>query len=109
VLGSGDGGIVTTVRDVRLLWEALFAGRIVSPDTVELMTRPRSEADDERYGLGFWLAASGAAVRLEGYDAGASFRSWHDPTSGVTHTVIGNTSDGAWPVTRALRELLGPA
>jgi hypothetical protein len=41
-------------------------------------------------------------VRLEGYDAGVSFRSWHHPTSQLTHTVISNTSDGAWPVTRAL-------
>jgi hypothetical protein len=60
-----------------------------------------------RYGLGFWLHATGPAVLLEGYDAGVSFRSVHDPTSGVTHTVLANSSDGAWPITRHLDTLLG--
>ena len=49
------------------------------------MVRPRSVVPDEkRYGLGFWLAGSGDAVRLEGYDAGVLFRSWHHPTSSLT-------------------------
>jgi hypothetical protein len=36
-----------------------------------------------------------------------SFRSVHDPRADLTHTVISNTSDGAWPVTRWLDERLG--
>ncbi len=35
-------------------------------------------------------------------DAGVSFRSIHDRTTGVTCTVLTNTTDGAWPVLRAL-------
>jgi hypothetical protein len=58
-----------------------------------------------RYGLGFWLHGSCPAVMLEGYDAGVSFRTVHDPTTTVTHTVISNSSDGAWPITRRLDEL----
>ena len=58
-----------------------------------------------RYGLGFWLDATGPGVFLEGYDAGISFRSLHDPTTGTTLTVISNWSDGAWDVLRALREM----
>jgi hypothetical protein len=45
---------------------------------------------------------------LEGYDAGVSFRSVHDPRAGLTHTVLANTSDGAWPLARQLRERLTP-
>ncbi len=45
-------------------------------------------------------------VMPEGYDAGVSFRSVHDPAAHVTHTVISNTSEGAWPITRKLDELL---
>jgi hypothetical protein len=56
-----------------------------------------------RYGLGFWLAP-GSTVLMEGSDAGVSFRSGHDPLRGVTHTVISNTSDGAWPIARRLAE-----
>jgi hypothetical protein len=43
---------------------------------------------------------------VEGFDAGVSFRSWHDPDSTLTHTVISNSSDGAWPITKRLDELL---
>jgi hypothetical protein len=73
------------------------------------MVRPRSDVPSEkmRYGLGFWLGGESDTVILEGYDAGVSFRSVHDPKSGVTRTVISNSSDGAWPITRHLDELLG--
>jgi CubicO group peptidase (beta-lactamase class C family) len=103
VRGNGDGGIYSTVADIRLLWEAFFDGRVVPAEWVSEMTLPRSViSDKERYGLGFWLDSSGDAVRLEGYDAGVSFRSWHHPSSRLSHTVISNTNEGAWPLTRAL-------
>lgn len=107
VRGTGDGGIYSTVADIRLLWTAFFAGKLVPDDWVGTMVRPLSVVSDlERYGLGFWLAGSGDAVRLEGYDAGVSFRSWHHPTMRLTHTVISNSSPGAWPLTRRLYERL---
>jgi CubicO group peptidase (beta-lactamase class C family) len=84
VRGSGDGGIYSTAADIRGLWRFL--------------TR--------RYGLGLWLHESGDAVILEGYDAGVSFRSTHDPRRDLMITVISNWTDGAWPVARRLAELL---
>lgn len=109
VLGSGDGGIYSTLADVHSLWAALFAGRVVSPTWLAEMVRPRSDAPSEskRYGLGFWLAQAGDAVMLEGYDAGVSFRTVHDPASALTYTVVSNTSDGAWPMLRAIAEQVG--
>ena len=109
VRGNGDGGIFSTVADIHTFWTALIAGRIVPSARVEEMVRPRSYAPAEsaRYGLGFWLHPTGNAVKLEGYDAGVSFRTVHDPDAAVTHTVISNWSDGAWPVSRRLNELLG--
>lgn len=108
VRGSGDGGMYSTVADFSSFWRALFAGRIVSADWVAEMTRPRSELPraSRRYGLGFWLHASSDIVMLEGSDAGVSFRSVHDPARRLTHTVVSNTSDGAWPMTRLLTERL---
>ena len=41
---------------------------------------------------------------LEGCDAGISFRSAHDPESGRTWTVMGNTADGAFPIAKLLAE-----
>ncbi|HEY6836800.1 MAG TPA: serine hydrolase domain-containing protein [Gaiellaceae bacterium] len=109
VRGSGDGGIYSTAADVSSLWQALFAGRIVSGDWVAEMVRPRSDAPahSKRYGLGFWLHASADAVILEGCDAGVSFRSLHDPGAQVTLTVISNTGDGAWPIARHLEGAAG--
>jgi CubicO group peptidase (beta-lactamase class C family) len=81
VRGSGDGGIYSTAADMSSFWRAFFAGRIVSTAWVSEMVRPRSDAPkhSKRYGLGFWLHTSNDAVLLEGYDAGVSFRSMHDP------------------------------
>ena len=66
------------------------------------MVRPRSDVPPEsmRYGLGFWLHESSDVVMLEGSDAGVSFRSVHDPARNITHTVISNTTEGAWPIAR---------
>jgi CubicO group peptidase (beta-lactamase class C family) len=99
VRGSGD---------LSSFWTALFAGRIVPRELAEEMVRPHSEVPRERsrYGLGFWLPGPDA-VALEGYDAGVSFRSVHDRARRITWTVLANTTDGAWPVARRLRDLLG--
>jgi CubicO group peptidase (beta-lactamase class C family) len=106
VRGSGDGGIYTTVADISSFWRALFAGRIVSAKSVAELVRARSDVPRQsmRYGLGFWLHESTDVVILEGSDAGVSFRSVHDPVGNITHTVISNTSDGAWPIARLLNE-----
>jgi CubicO group peptidase (beta-lactamase class C family) len=108
VRGSGDGGIYSTVADISAFWQSLFTGKILPAGWVAEMVRARSDVPSEskRYGLGFWLHSSSDSVMLEGFDAGVSFRSVHDPRSDVTHTVISNSSDGAWPITRLLDELL---
>jgi CubicO group peptidase (beta-lactamase class C family) len=104
VRGNGDGGIYSTATDLHAFWSSLFAGRIVSPERVADMVRPRSHLPEEsrRYGLGFHLHATGPGVWLEGYDAGVSFLSLHQPTSSSTYTVVSNWSDGAWPIVKLL-------
>lgn len=104
ILGNADGGAFTTAADMHRFWCALVAGRIVDRETVEEMTRPRSDVPEEglRYGMGFWLHAEHPVLILEGYDAGASFRSTHIPERRTTISVLGNTSEGAWPVIGAL-------
>jgi len=108
VLGSGDGGIYSTGADLSMFWEALFAGRIVAPDRVAEMVRPHSDSTEEssRYGLGFHLDAIGDGVWLEGFDAGVSCVSHHQPSSSTTYTVISNCSQGAWPIIALLAERL---
>jgi CubicO group peptidase (beta-lactamase class C family) len=109
VRGNGDGGIYSTAADISALWDALFAGRIVSPGRLAEMVRPRSNWPEEsrRYGLGFHLHATGDGVFLEGHDAGVSFASLHRPTPSITCTVISNWSEGAWPIIRHISNLFG--
>jgi CubicO group peptidase (beta-lactamase class C family) len=106
VQGSGDGGIYTTVADISSFWRALFAGRILSAALVAELLRARSDVTQQtmRYGLGFWLHESTDVVILAGSDAGVSFRTEHDPAQNITHTVISNTTEGAWPIARLLRD-----
>jgi CubicO group peptidase (beta-lactamase class C family) len=108
VLGSGDGGIFSTAEDVHRLWQAFWDGAIVSPESVATMTTPHDGGNDpdKAYGFGFWLRPSSHAVVSEGYDAGISFRSISHTDRRITHTVISNWSDGAWPMTRHIEEMV---
>ena len=108
VRGNGDGGIYTTAADVHALWDAVFAGRIVSPETVAEMVRPRSDVPEMsmRYGLGFWLDDSPGAVSLLGNDAGVGFVSTHHRDRRSTSTVLCNQTRGGWPTSQRVNQLL---
>jgi len=75
------------------------------------MIEPRHEVPGERkrYGLGFWLHPTHDALILEGYDAGASFRSTHVIATRTTASVLGNSSEGAWPVIGVLADAIEAA
>jgi CubicO group peptidase (beta-lactamase class C family) len=108
VRGNGDGGIYTTAADVHALWDALFDGRIVTPETVSDMVRPRSSlpAESMHCGLGFWIYDSTGAVSLHGFDAGVGFVSVRDPGGRFTFTILNNKGRGAWPVSERLNDLI---
>ncbi len=108
VRGNGDGGMYFTADDLHRFWNALLDGRIVAVDTLAEMIRPHSDvpSENKRYGMGFWLGRRNSSLILEGYDAGASFRSTHIPESRTTVTVLGNSSEGAWPVIYALADAM---
>jgi CubicO group peptidase (beta-lactamase class C family) len=108
VLGSGDGGAFSNLRDIQRLWTSLFEGRVVSEETRAAMIEPYGHSTQMRcaYGLGFWLPDSSDAVMMEGADAGVSIRSVHWPRDGSSFTVISNTSVGAWPLVRIIEQHL---
>jgi CubicO group peptidase (beta-lactamase class C family) len=108
VRGNGDGGIYTTVADIHRLWDAVFAGRVVSLETVAEMVRPLSDVPDDqvRFGLGFFVEEPADVVSLHGFDAGVGFMSVHDRHQQVTYTVVSNKTRGAWPVRQRLGTLL---
>ena len=108
VVGNGDGGIYSTADDLHRFWGALTRREIVGEDMLGVLTTPRVDVPDEglRYAAGLWLHESAPLLVMEGADAGVSFRSTHDPVTGATLSVLGNTSDGAWPVIGELADLL---
>lgn len=107
VRGNGDGGIYTTADDLHTFWRAFLDGRIVGERTVREMVRPRFDVPQEgkRYGMGVWLDRTGPQLIMEGYDAGVSFYSRHHPATATTVSVLGNSSEGAWPVAGVVAEL----
>lgn len=100
VRGAPDGGVFTTAADLHRFWRALYAGCIVPIETVAQMTTPLHEDPGENlhYGMGFYVHETGRIVILMGYDAGASFMTWYLPELETTVSVLGNTSEGAWPI-----------
>jgi CubicO group peptidase (beta-lactamase class C family) len=106
VRGVGDGGVYTTVADMSTFWRALLAGKILPAKWVNEMVRPHNDVPGEplRCGLGFFLHESRDQLILIGGDPGVSFMSVHDPADALTYTVISNTTGGAWPVLKPLRE-----
>jgi CubicO group peptidase (beta-lactamase class C family) len=108
VRGNGDGGIYTTAADVHAMWDALFAGRIVSVETLAIMVQPRSQVRENsmHHGLGFWLYDATGAVSIHGFDAGAAFVSVCDPGRRFAYSVFSNRTSGAWPVSQRLDELV---
>ena len=53
------------------------------------------------------VSRTDTTVMLEGYDAGVSFRTVHDPAQRVTYSALSNTSSGAWPIAGFLDKELG--
>jgi hypothetical protein len=56
--------------------------------------------------MGIWIHRTHPALILEGYDAGASFRSTHLVGDETTVSVLGNSTEGAWPLVGVLAEAI---
>jgi CubicO group peptidase (beta-lactamase class C family) len=118
VIGAADGGAFTTAGDLCKLWDAFWAGEIIPEAMVEVFAAPYVRAESEGpglwYGHGLWLwrgeegAQAGAPdeVYITGYDAGVSFHSCVRRDHDLVISVLANTSGGAWPVVRAVNEVL---
>jgi CubicO group peptidase (beta-lactamase class C family) len=113
IIGASDGGAFTTVEDMTKLWDAFWAGEILSPEMVAIYAEPYAQAGAEgehiTYGHGLWIYADETrGVRetyIEGCDAGVSFRSGRSREQELEVTVISNTTGGAWPVLGAIDEI----
>jgi CubicO group peptidase (beta-lactamase class C family) len=112
IIGASDGGAYTTLHDIEKLLDAFWGYKILSKEMVEIFTAPHIEVIGEGankfYGHGIWIR-KGEGVDteeyIEGADAGVSFYSGVFRTKNLLITVMSNTSEGAWPLIRTIKQL----
>ena len=105
VIGVGDGGAHTTVRDMHAFWTSLYAGILLPIPLAQLMTSAitpdidayddddEEDEDDEPTGYGFGVFTKAGTVAAIGGDHGITAFSRHDPASGLTVTLLSNEQD----------------
>lgn len=116
IVGASDGGAFTCVRDLDRLWQAFLSYQLLPQELTERYITPWVTTSDERsdsfYGYGLWLLeqAPGAwRVSMVGNDGGVSFKSSVSRADNTQVTVMSNTTEGAWPVLRAIDQALSEA
>ena len=99
---GGDGGIYTTVSEMKKLWELFIDGKIISSSLLEQYLKPSICAYPELgiyYGLGFWIKKASDTLYIPyitGSDIGVSFKTSYHPELKRTIVHVSNTSDGVW-------------
>jgi D-alanyl-D-alanine carboxypeptidase len=86
------GSLTSTTGELATFFDALFAGRLVSPDALGEMT----EAGPDGYGLGLGVLDHQSGTRFYGHNGGifgyTSFAAF-DPSTGDTVVVLTNNDD----------------
>jgi CubicO group peptidase (beta-lactamase class C family) len=115
IIGASDGGVYTTIHDIEKLWDAFWGYKILSKEMIEIYTAPYVETTSEGagkfYSHGIWIrkgAELGAEEYIIGEDAGVSFYSGVIRAKNLLITVMSNTTSGAWPILRAIRDSQAP-
>lgn len=111
IVGGGDGGAFTTLKDINILWDALYEGQLLNDDLTKLFTSSRVSTDPEDqedyYGYGSWFRTKDGNVSvhsISGVDAGVSFVSANRLEHNIRYTILSNTENGAWSISKLIRE-----
>ena len=106
IRGGPAGGGYSTVEDLTRFAEALKNGRLVSRESVSILTTPKPELNSPEYGFGFGIQAGG---RIVGHSGGfPGINSQLDIYVGEDYTVavMSNYGGGAQPIAEKARALL---
>lgn len=98
--GKADGGIISTVVDLMKFLQALMAGEIISPASVDLMKQVQLEGCDNifcEYGLGLELWRTGAGIGFghNGGSVGIEANVVYYPETGNMFVVYKNNGNGS--------------
>jgi CubicO group peptidase (beta-lactamase class C family) len=106
IRGGPAGGGYSTVADLTRFAEALKSGKLVSKESVRLLTTPKPEISSPDYGFGFGVQMGG---RIVGHSGGfPGINSQLDIYVGEDYTVavMSNYGGGAQPIIEKARTLL---
>jgi CubicO group peptidase (beta-lactamase class C family) len=109
VKGTGAGGAFTTLWDVEKFWLNLLGGKLISKNMVDQMMSLQSSLDNDYYGLGIWLEkTTGGNFEpwFQGSDPGVSFISRYDRNKKENITIISNTGNNVWELSRKIKSML---
>lgn len=102
VKGNADGGAFVNARDMEAFWHGLMNHRSIGKETFDLLDHNHVHVTRNiHYSLGFWMKRDDKgleSIYLTGEDPGVSFMSVLFPKTGITYTILSNTTDGAWDV-----------
>lgn len=104
--GGPAGGGYSTAPDLLRFAQALTAGKLVTPATVELMTTPKPEVSSPRYGYGFQLDAQGGIAGHSGGFPGINSNLDIFKGTGYVAVVMANYGDAGQPVVEKIRALV---
>ena len=101
------GGVVSTAEDVDGFFHYLWAGKLLSPDLVEQMSRPLGDIPPYggEYGLGIWTAtfSCGTALGHSGDVPGYAVKAW--TLQGSKRSVVVVVNEGG-PVGHAIADTI---
>ncbi len=108
ITGHGDGGVYTTAADFGRFWKALFELRYFGETMLAEVLTPQikvSQDGETQYGLGVWIndIAPVRCYYVTGEDPGVNFYSAVYPHLQLQITLLGNTNDAIWPMSRMIR------
>ena len=111
VIGGSDGGLFTCAEDLDVLWRAMFSGRLLSDQVLELFLKSHiKRGDGESYGFGVYKYETDKdiAYYAVGGDFGVDFFTAYFPKLKITASALGNTENNTFPALKSLlSELVG--
>lgn len=104
--GGPAGGGYSTAPDLLRFAQALTSGKLVRPQTYELMTTPKPEVNSPRYGYGFGVDPESGIVGHSGGFPGISSNLDIFKGTGYVAVVMSNYGGGSQPVVEKIRSLV---
>jgi CubicO group peptidase (beta-lactamase class C family) len=107
--GGPQGGGFSTVEDLLKFDQALRSGRLVSADTLKILTSPKPELNSPNYGYGFQADTERNVAGHGGGFTGINSNLDIYLGSGWSAIVMSNYSRGAGPLQSKMRQLIASA